>query len=52
MTRSPKTVRRDQLLSETLDILNVMKVTALFTVEASKPVGIIHVHDLLRAGTA
>ena len=52
MTRSPKTVRRDQLLSETLDILTVMKVTALFAVEASKPVGIIHVHDLLRAGTA
>ena len=52
MTRSPKTVRRGQLLSETLDILNVMKVTALFAVEASKPVGIIHVHDLLRAGTA
>ncbi len=52
MTRGPKTVRRDQLLSETLDILNVMKVTALFAVEAGKPVGIIHVHDLLRAGTA
>jgi arabinose-5-phosphate isomerase len=52
MTRGPKTVRRDQLLSETLDILNVMKVTALFAVESGKPVGIIHVHDLLRAGTA
>ena len=52
MTREPKTVRPDQLLSETLDILNSMKVTALFAVEASKPVGIIHVHDLLRAGTA
>ena len=52
MTRGPKTVRRNQLLSETLDILNVMKVTALFAVESGKPVGIIHVHDLLRAGTA
>ena len=52
MTRGPKTVRRDQLLSETLDILNVRKVTALFAVEAGKPVGIIHVHDLLRVGTA
>ena len=52
MTREPKTVRPDQVLSETLDILNSMKVTALFAVEASKPVGIIHVHDLLRAGTA
>jgi arabinose-5-phosphate isomerase len=52
MTRGPKTVRPDQLLSETLDLLNVMKVTALFAVDAGKPVGIIHVHDLLRAGTA
>ncbi|HET9176584.1 MAG TPA: KpsF/GutQ family sugar-phosphate isomerase [Pseudolabrys sp.] len=52
MTRGPKTVRRDQLLSETLDMLNTMKVTALFAIEGGKPVGIIHVHDLLRAGTA
>ena len=52
MTRSPKSVRPDQLLSETLDILNSMKVTALFAVEAGKPVGIIHVHDLLRTGAA
>ena len=52
MTRGPKTVRPDKLLSETLDILNSMKVTALFAVEAGKPVGIIHVHDLLRTGAA
>ena len=52
MTRSPKTVRPDQLISETLDILNAMKVTALFAVDGGKPVGVIHVHDLLRAGAA
>ena len=52
MTHKPKTVRPDQLLSETLDILNSMKVTALFVVEAGKPVGVIHVHDLLRVGAA
>ena len=52
MTKSPKTVRPDQLISETLEILNSMKVTALFAVEAGKPVGVIHVHDLLRAGAA
>jgi arabinose-5-phosphate isomerase len=52
MTRNPKTVRPDQLISETLDILNSLKVTALFAVEAGKPVGVIHVHDLLRAGAA
>src|SRR5579885_2382177 len=52
MTYGPKTVEPDQLISETLDLLNKMKVTALFVVEAGKPVGIIHVHDLLRAGAA
>lgn len=52
MTRAPKTVRPDQLISETLEILNSLKVTALFAVEAGKPVGVIHVHDLLRAGAA
>ncbi len=52
MTARPKTVRPDQLISETLELLNSMKVTALFVVETGKPVGIIHVHDLLRAGAA
>jgi arabinose-5-phosphate isomerase len=52
MTREPKTVRPDQLISETLEILNSTKVTALFVVEAGKPVGVIHVHDLLRSGAA
>jgi arabinose-5-phosphate isomerase len=52
MTRAPKTVRPDQLISETLEILNSTKVTALFAIEAGKPVGVIHIHDLLRAGAA
>ena len=52
ITRNPKTVRRDQLASETLEILNSAKVTALFVVEGSKPIGIVHIHDVLRAGVA
>jgi arabinose-5-phosphate isomerase len=52
MTRDPKTVRPDQLISETLEMLNTRKVTALFAVEHGKPVGIVHFHDLLRAGAA
>jgi arabinose-5-phosphate isomerase len=52
MTRPPKTVRPDQLASEALEILNSSKITALFVVEASAPIGIIHLHDLLRAGVA
>jgi arabinose-5-phosphate isomerase len=52
MTRSPKTVRPDQLASEALEMLNSSKITALIVAEAGKPVGIINVHDLLRAGVA
>ncbi len=52
MTRRPKTIRPDQLVSEALELLNAMKITALFVVEAERPVGIVHVHDLLRAGAA
>jgi arabinose-5-phosphate isomerase len=52
MTASPKTVRPDQLASEALQILNASKITALIVVEADRPVGIVHFHDLLRAGVA
>jgi arabinose-5-phosphate isomerase len=52
MTRSPKTVRTDQLASEALEILNSSKITALMVADGGKPVGIVHVHDLLRAGIA
>ena len=52
MTSSPKTVRPDQLAGEALQILNSSKITALIVVEAGRPVGIVHLHDLLRAGVA
>jgi arabinose-5-phosphate isomerase len=52
MTRNPKTVRPEQLASEALEILNSSKITALIVAEAGKPVGIVHFHDLLRAGVA
>jgi arabinose-5-phosphate isomerase len=52
MTRGPKSVRPDQFVSEALELLNAMKITALFVVEAGRPVGIVHIHDLLRVGAA
>jgi arabinose-5-phosphate isomerase len=52
MTHSPKTVTPDQLASEALEILNSSKITALIVAEAGKPIGILHIHDLLRAGVA
>jgi arabinose-5-phosphate isomerase len=52
MTRSPKTVRPDQLASEALEILNSSNITALLVTEQGRPVGLVHFHDLLRAGVA
>jgi arabinose-5-phosphate isomerase len=52
MTRRPKTARPDQLVSEILELLNTSQITALFVIDAGRPIGIVHMHDLLRAGVA
>jgi arabinose-5-phosphate isomerase len=52
MTRSPRTVRADQLASETVALINAAKITAMFVVDGGKPIGLVHLHDLLRAGVA
>ena len=52
MTRKPKTVSPDTLASAALELINAARITALFVVENGKPVGIVHVHDLLRVGVA
>jgi arabinose-5-phosphate isomerase len=52
MSRDPKTVRPDQLVSEALELINSSKVSVLLVVDAGKPVGIVHFHHLLRAGVA
>jgi len=53
MTRAPRTIGPDALAAEALRQMNEPNrpVTALFVVDAAgKPVGILHIHDLLRAG--
>ena len=52
MTPNPKSCRPDQLVSEVLEMLNSRKITAMFVVEGSRPVGVVHLHDLLRIGVA
>jgi arabinose-5-phosphate isomerase len=52
MTPGPKTVAADLLASAALEIINSSAITTLFVVEDGHPVGIIHIHDLLRAGVA
>lgn len=50
MTRKPKTIKPGAMASAALEMLNSSRITALFVVDRNKPVGIIHVHDLLRTG--
>ncbi|MET0667565.1 MAG: KpsF/GutQ family sugar-phosphate isomerase [Methyloceanibacter sp.] len=52
MTPGPKTVAPDLLASAALEMINASSITALFVVEDGRPVGVIHIHDLLRAGVA
>ena len=52
MTWGPNTVRPDQLAGEALEILNSLKRTVLLVVDGERAVGLVHMHDLLRAGVA
>lgn len=52
MTRNPRTVGPDAIASAALEIMNSSKIMALFVVEEGRPVGILHLHDVLRAGVA
>lgn len=50
MTHSPITIAPTTLATAALAIMNEKSITSLFVVEASKPTGILHIHDCLRAG--
>ena len=53
MHKGPRTVRPDALAAEALGVMNDKKITCLFAVDdAGAPVGLIHIHDCLRAGVA
>jgi arabinose-5-phosphate isomerase len=52
MTAKPKTIAPTLLASAALELINSSRITALFVVEKQKPIGIVHVHDLLRLGVA
>lgn len=53
MTRDPRTIGPDQLAEAALAEMQGRKITCLFAVdEGNRPLGIIHIHDCLRAGMA
>lgn len=50
---NPITVTKNQFAAEALNIMNTRKISVLVVVDdAHHPVGVIHIHDLLRAGVA
>ena len=48
MTKNPTTGDKNMIIGEALNIMNSKKITNLFICEKNKPIGIIHIHDLLR----
>ena len=50
MTAAPKTIAPDAPIADAIAIMNEKRITLLFAVEDGKPVGVVHMHDLLAAG--
>jgi arabinose-5-phosphate isomerase len=52
MTSGPKIARPDQLAAQALALMTEKKITQLFVLgeDDAKPLGVIHIHDCLRAG--
>ena len=50
MTGNPKTADEDALAAQVFGMMNDNKITNVFVVRSGVPVGIIHIHDILRAG--
>ena len=54
MTGAPKTISDHALVVEALALMEEHSITSLFIVDGGngRPVGLVHLHDLLKAGTA
>ena len=48
MTRKPKTLSPNTLISKALKIMNEESITNIFITKQKKPIGIIHMHDILK----
>lgn len=50
MTENNITITKDMLAAEALQLMEHHKITSLVVVHDKKPFGVVHMHDLLRAG--
>ena len=52
MTRDPRTISPDKLAMEAVHIVEQWEVSAIIVVEDGKPIGMVHIHEILKAGVA
>ena len=52
MTKNPTVIKQDTLVVEAVALMNNKKITNLFVVDNKKVIGVLHIHDCLRAGLA
>ena len=50
MSPDPTTIRPQALAAEAVNLMNTRTITNLFVIEDGRPIGILHIHDCLRAG--
>jgi arabinose-5-phosphate isomerase len=53
MTRNPRVISKDELAAKAVQMMEKFSITSLFILEergSRKPLGILHMHDLLKAG--
>ena len=50
MTEAPTVIRDDLLAAEAVHVMNERQITGLFVTDGTRPVGILHIHDCLKAG--
>lgn len=52
MTRTPRTIPCDRLAVEAVRIMEELEISVLIAVQDGRPVGMVHLHDILRAGVS
>lgn len=54
MTKNPRTITKDILIAEAVNVMNNTGkgITNVFVVDGKKPIGIVHIHDCLKAGAS
>jgi arabinose-5-phosphate isomerase len=49
MTKNPISIHSNIFASEALNLMNTSAITNLFILQDAKPIGVIHIHDILKA---